>query len=158
MIRQAMKGRVAFSASTEAFDAQMAYLFAADRFDHLYNEVDGVEKFLGEGVDVVSTRYYFSSFAYHCGDAKSFDLVRRLNSDFPAPDLVVYLNNPVSLSIERMAARKHKDQYENEAKLKHVSNNYAEIFSKYNGKLLALDAREPAETLHEQIYDYVKVL
>ncbi|MEN9567555.1 MAG: hypothetical protein RLZZ69_2751 [Cyanobacteriota bacterium] len=37
LIRQALKQRIIFSKEPELFDRQMAYLFAADRHDHLYN-------------------------------------------------------------------------------------------------------------------------
>lgn len=49
MIRQAMQGRILFSKQDDKFDQQMAYLFAADRYDHLNNPVDGVLKLVNEG-------------------------------------------------------------------------------------------------------------
>lgn len=59
MIRQAMQGRILFSKQDDEFDQQMAYLFAADRYDHLNNPVDGVLKLVNEGFYVISTRYFF---------------------------------------------------------------------------------------------------
>ena len=46
MIRQALKQRIVFSRDRDLFDEQMAYLFAADRHDHLYNDIDGVFKLI----------------------------------------------------------------------------------------------------------------
>jgi len=40
LIRQALKQRIIFSKEPNLFDEQMAYLFAADRHDHLYNDID----------------------------------------------------------------------------------------------------------------------
>jgi dTMP kinase len=158
MIRQAMKGRVRFSSGKVEFDQQMAYLFAADRHDHLHNEIDGVFKFIRSGTHVISTRYFFSSLAYHCHDEKSFEFVGMLNSKFPNPDMVIYLDNPVELSIVRMANRAHKDAYENFEKLQEVSRNYERIFAEYSGKFLKLDAQRDQTSLHEEIYSKIKEL
>ena len=42
LIRKAMQNQVFVIKEKAKFDEQMAYLFAADRHYHLYNEVDGV--------------------------------------------------------------------------------------------------------------------
>jgi dTMP kinase len=155
MIRQGMKGRIKFSNNPSSFDKQMAYLFAADRYDHLHNEVDGVLKLIGQGTHVISTRYFFSSYAYHATDKESFLLVKRLNEDFPNPDLVIYLKNKVECSIARMENRAHKDAYENEQKLTQVGENYDRIFSEYEGALLILDASQSPATIHQEIYTFI---
>lgn len=155
MIRQAMKGRIRFAADTEPFDAQMAYLFAADRHDHLHNPVDGVLKLVNEGKHVISTRYYFSSLAYHAKNDDERAFVAGLNARFPAPDLVIYLRNRVELSMQRMAARAHKDVYENPDKLSQVAHNYERIFAEYQGELLQLDATLTKEEIHQRIWEKV---
>ncbi|WP_081077613.1 MULTISPECIES: dTMP kinase [Burkholderia cepacia complex] len=158
MIRQAMKGRILFSEGAPYFDRQMAYLFAADRYDHLHNPIDGVEKLLSEGCVVISTRYFFSSYAYHGDSPADFELVRSLNSEFRYPDLVIYLRNTVEGSMARISNRKHRDAYENEVKLSRVSQNYERVFSDYRRPLLKLNANDPIEILHESIYSRVKEL
>ncbi|MEH6357456.1 MAG: dTMP kinase [Pseudomonadales bacterium] len=165
MIRQGMKGRITFSKGEnpvldkgDLFDEQMAYLFAADRHDHLYNSVDGVINQVNSGAVVISTRYFFSSFAYHCSSEEDFTLVKTLNSKFPNPDLVVYMNNPVSESIKRMSVRAFADEYENEKKLKQVSNNYRKVFSEYDGAYLEIDATDDLEKIHQQIVERVESL
>ena len=158
MIRQAFKGRLNLSKGKnpyfdggDLFDEQMAYLFAADRHDHLYNEIDGVTKLINQGTTVISTRYYFSSYAYHCNSDADFELVTNLNSRFPKPDLVIYLNNSVLVSINRMKNRAFKDEYENEIKLSQVKNNYAKIFETYDGELLIMDATDSIDNIHKAI-------
>ena len=59
LIRLFFSGRVILPPARDVRDAQFAYLFAADRFDHLYNPTNGVVKHLEEDVDVISTRYFF---------------------------------------------------------------------------------------------------
>lgn len=151
MIRQAMQGRILFSKQDDEFDRQMAYLFAADRYDHLNNPVDGVLKLVNEGFYVISTRYFFSSLAYHVTDDDSSLLVERLNSDFPNPDLLIYLDNPVESSIKRLNSRTVLDKYEEENKLTIVSENYKNIISNYNGEKLVLSALDSKEKIHAEI-------
>lgn len=151
MIRQAMQGRILFSKQDDEFDRQMAYLFAADRYDHLNNPVDGVLKLVNEGFYVISTRYFFSSLAYHVTDDDSSQLVERLNSDFPNPDLLIYLDNPVESSIKRLNSRTVLDKYEEENKLTIVSENYKNIISNYNGEKLVLSALDSKEKIHAEI-------
>lgn len=165
MIRQAFKGRLNLSKGDnpylkdgDLFDEQMAYLFAADRHDHLYNQVDGVEKLLNTGASVISTRYFFSSYAYHCRSESDFQLVRSLNARFPNPDLVIYLNNPVKVSMERMKNRAFKDEYENEQKLSLVKKNYDAVFQNYEGKLVVIEATNTPVEIHNSIVDAVRYL
>lgn len=156
MIRQAMQGRILFSKQDDEFDQQMAYLFAADRYDHLNNSVDGVLKLVNEGFYVISTRYFFSSLAYHVTDDDSSKLVERLNSDFPNPDLLIYLDNPVESSIKRLNSRTVLDKYEEENKLKIVSENYQKIISEYNGEKLILSALDSKKNIHTEIVKKVE--
>ena len=65
-----------------------AYLFAADRCEHIFGK-DGVKELCDKGKKVVSDRYFFSSMAYQsvsCGD----ELPKLLNSPFPLPEILFY--------------------------------------------------------------------
>lgn len=158
MIRQIFKGRINVAKginpnikSGNLFDEQMAYLFAADRHDHLYNSIDGIYKLKSEGAIVISTRYYFSSFAYHCSNDEDFELIKTLNARFPEPDLVIYLDNPPKNSIDRISVRAFKDEYENTKKLISARENYNKIFNDYKGQILKIDATESIEEIHKKI-------
>lgn len=158
MIRQAFKGRLRFSQALDRFDQQMAHLFSADRFDHLYNEWDGVVPTLARGITVISTRYFFSSYAYHCTREEDWALVERLNRDFPNPDLLIYLRNPVAESVRRLQSRTTLDSYETPDKLSQVSTNYDRIMDNYPGRKVVIDATRPAPEIHEEIVQKLKEL
>lgn len=158
MIRQAFKGRLRFSQASDRFDQQMAHLFSADRFDHLYNEWDGVMPMLARGMTVISTRYFFSSYAYHCTRDEDWALVERLNRDFPNPDLLVYLRNPVDESVRRLQTRATLDSYETPDKLSQVSANYDRILDSYSGRKVVIDATLPPQDIHETIVQHLKEL
>ncbi|MBD8071039.1 dTMP kinase [Bacillus sp. PS06] len=156
LIREGLKKRVVFSENETHFDQQLAYLFAADRHDHLYNDVDGVYKLLGDKKHVICTRYYFSSLAYHCSTEEDFAFVGNLNSKFPNPDLVIYIDNPIEISLERLQQRTVQDVYENKEKLLAVKENYKKIFSKYPDKLLVVKGDKPVKEIHQEIITYIE--
>mgnify|MGYP002511929704 CR=1 FL=1 len=56
LVRQVMTGRIRMD------NKAIAALFAADRLDHLLNEVDGIASKIEEGTTVLTDRYYFSSY------------------------------------------------------------------------------------------------
>ena len=155
LIRQTLKQRVLFTADKVLFDEQMAYLFAADRHDHLYNDIDGVYKLIEDNFYVISTRYYFSSLAYNCQTPEQFDFVSKLNHKFPPPDVTIYLDIPVEISLERMKNRSLKEIYETKDKLTQVRTNYQNIFNSYSYKLSVIDGAQEPNTIHEQIIKYI---
>jgi len=158
LIRQIFKGRIKAPNGSnpdrlggDLFDEQMAYLFAADRHDHLYNEIDGVYKLIDSGTTVICTRYFFSSIAYHCSSDSDFKFVYDLNKNFPNPDLIIYLDNPTSESLKRIESRKFKDSYENEKKLNQARKNYKKAIENYSGRILQIAANAPINQIHEEI-------
>jgi dTMP kinase len=157
-VRSILQNKNLLNHHHQNFDQQMAYLFAADRYDHLYNEKNGVFKLINEGYYVISTRYYFSSLAYNGNTPQEWELVETLNKNFPQPDLVIYLDLPVEISLERIKDRSHKEVYENKAKLTKVRENYDQIFANYSGKLLTIDARKTLTEIHSKIVNALLAL
>ena len=156
LIRQALKKRVLLVSDEQKFDEQMAYLFAADRYDHLYNEVDGVFKLIKDDFTVISTRYYFSSLAYHWNTLEDLEFVQKLNEKFPKPDLVIYIDIPIEVGLGRMSDRSVKDIYENQQKLARVRKNYQEIFRNYDGLILQLDGTQDKDIVHQEIVNFLE--
>lgn len=154
-IRENLKEKQFFCNDEQRFDEQMAYLFAADRYYHLYNEVDGVFKLIKDNYWVITTRYYFSSLAYNGNSQDEFELIQRLNQGFPNPDLVIYLDIPIEVSLARLTERSLKEVYETESKLTKVKNNYHNIWLNYEGALLTLDGSETRESIHLKIINKI---
>jgi dTMP kinase len=151
MIRTALSGRLRFTSDDDLFDRQLAYLFAADRHDHLWNDVDGVMKLLARGEHVISTRYYFSSYAYHCKDENDLSFVRSLNGAFPPPDAVIFIDVPLETSSSRLAERAYLDRYESPEKLEVVRRIYERCFESYDGPLLRVNGLETPDEVHGRI-------
>ena len=156
LIRQALKQRVIFSKDPDLFDEQMAYLFAADRHDHLYNDIDGVFKMIEGNYHVISTRYYFSSLAYNCETVAKFNFIKKLNEAFPNPDLTVYIDLPVEVSIARLQERSLKEVYETKNKLTKVREQYRQIFAEYTGRAIAINGTNEIHEIHQEIVDFMQ--
>jgi len=155
MIRQALKQRITFSRDRSLFDEQMAYLFAADRHDHLYNDIDGVFKLIQDNYHVISTRYYFSSLAYNCETPEKFTFIKKLNDRFPDPDLTIYIDLPIKISLARLSKRSSTEIYETENKLTKVREQYQQIFANYDGRVITIDGTQDIEKIHQQIVKVV---
>ncbi len=163
LIRQALKQRIFFCRDRDLFDEQMAYLFAADRHDHLYNDIDGVFKLIKDNFHVISTRYYFSSLAYNCDTTEEFQFVSKLNDRFPNPDLTIYIDLPIEVSLARLKERSLQEIYETKAKLTKVREQYQRIFANYSGKamradahLIAIDGNKDQQSIHQQIVQFIE--
>ena len=80
----------------------LALLFAADRADHTKRKIIPA---LNEGAVVISDRYVYSSYAYQ---AKGMDIeldlkwIKIINRYAQTPDIVVFLDTPPSVGLERL--------------------------------------------------------
>ena len=123
-IRRVLSGEVKVPQST------IAYLFAADRDNHINNPEYGIISHLNKGEVVISDRYFFSSFAYQSIDFDP-DAVMMLNSRFPYPELVLYVDTPVEDCISRIDSRgDDKEIYEKKDYQTKVRENYEKFFSR----------------------------
>jgi dTMP kinase len=82
----------------------VALLFAADRTEHLYQEIEGIVPRIQRGELVVSDRYLFSSLAYQSLNCDP-EFVFALNRSFPLPRHLVFLDTPVEMSQQRLCTR-----------------------------------------------------
>lgn len=117
LIRRALGGELQLTPQT------MAYLFAADRHEHIYAGPESITAAMDAGITVVSDRYSYSSLAYQsleCG----WDFVLGLNSSFPPPSDLVYLALDIDVCEKRMAGRTHREIYEDRSIQRRVAEAY----------------------------------
>lgn len=157
-------------------------LYAADRFDHIMNEEDGILKTLSLGVNVLCDRYYYSSLAYdtymhiHAGvDAeedeewyKAFmDIYERnlINMQATVPDLVIYLDTDPNAAVKRLTTHRNEISiYESVDKQTRISLAYQRTFymlNKMDGpaaykKLVKVDGNRHPAIIAAEIYDIIK--
>lgn len=157
LIREAMQSKIIAIKHKEKFDEQMAYLFTADRYYHLFNDIDGVYKLINKDhTHVIATRYHFSSLAYNCNTQDEFIFIATLNQRFPNPDVVFYIDIPLELSLYRLNNSSSKEIYETKKKLEKVRQNYKNIFKTYEGKILKIDGSESIKEIHKKILIFLK--
>jgi dTMP kinase len=138
LIREALSGKIPLRAAT------LAYLFAADREEHLRGS-DGVEARLGKGQRVLCDRYLYSSVAYQSIGADP-SLPVLLNSGFPMPEAVYFLDIDPALAADRIAGRASKDVFETIPFMERVAARYRAVIELYKdsgSRILVLDARLP---------------
>jgi dTMP kinase len=101
----------------------LALLFAADRLDHVAREV---EPQLQVGTDVISDRYVLSSYVYQSLDAP-VSWVEQINSCAMLPDATVLVTLPPDIALKRLAARKGRELFEDDASQRQVHTRYQEL-------------------------------
>ena len=127
LIRQIFTGRVS------ADNRVIAALYAADRLDHLVNEVDGLCAAIDRGVTVVSDRYYFSSYAYHSVDVDMDWVIsaNALSAQLLRPTLTVFLDVPVETALERIRQNRFVEEiFDQEDRLLKTRELYFQAFER----------------------------
>ena len=121
LARRALKGEPLGRGERPLPSEALALMFAADRADHWRNEI---EPLLAAGVDVVCDRYIYSSLAYQSQE-HPLEWVRALNSLFPPPDALLYLQASAALGAARRAARGGApDRYEVDSMQEKIARAY----------------------------------
>ena len=116
VIRQALTKRIKF-----ASEEIMALLFAADRLDHQFNDIDDL---INDSVHVISDRYYLSSLAYQ-SESQPLEWIRQLNTHARNPDIVLYLEVPPRIVEKRMYRKRWGlELYEDAANLLKVRERF----------------------------------
>lgn len=157
LIHQIMTGRIKMD------NKVIAALFAADRLDHLLNDVDGIVPKIEQGITVVSDRYYFSSYAYHSVDM-SMDWVIQANeqsSQILRPTVNIFIDISPDIAMERIAKNRfHQELFEKKSRLIQVREKYLEAFEKRKDveNVLILDGNRKEEEIAADVWEQVKNL
>ena len=112
-----------------------AFLFAADRCQHIYGK-DGIIENINRGKTVISDRYFFSSLAYQSMGCDE-DFPSFVNSRFPLPEILFFFEINPETSLSRVNARNEKKEiYEKLDIQKKIASKYEEVISKYENSSL----------------------
>lgn len=155
MVRQILSGRM------KADNRVIAGLCAADRLDHLLNEVDGLQSKIDQGVTVLSDRYYFSSYAYQ-GLDMDMDWIIKINeqsSQVLKPTVNIFIDIDADTAMERITKNRfHQELFEKKSKLAKIRENYIEAFSRLKDteNVLIIDGKQTPEQIAEEIWKKVK--
>lgn len=152
-IRKVLSGEIKVPQST------VAYLFAADRDNHLNNPSYGILSHIDNDEIVITDRYFFSSLAYQ-SIGFDYDKIVSLNSTFPYPEFVIFIDTPLKSCLERIDLRgKEKEIYEKIDYQRQVLENYERIFSSLPSgcKLIRIDGSKTREEIFSCIIKALEI-
>lgn len=148
--------RDALSGVTRRTICEMAAMFVFDRINHNVNPVNGIQKMLADGFDVICDRYYYSSLAYQ-GSGTDPEWVSNMNLNCPEimrPDVCIFLDLTPEQSMARINRnRATQEIYENEEKLTQVRNQFYRVFEQLRERdnIQIVDAYRSVEEIHQDI-------
>jgi dTMP kinase len=125
-----------------------ALLFAADRVDHLENEVKPA--FENRKI-VVCDRYVYSSLAYQGATGLSPDWIQCINQFALVPDLAIFLDVSPEIVLKRL--KRKKTVMETSANLWKVREIYLQMVR--DGRMIMLKGDKPIKDLAEDILKVV---
>ena len=153
--------RDALSGVSRRTVCEMAAMFVFDRINHNVNPVNGIQKMLADGFDVICDRYYYSSLAYQ-GSGTDPEWVSNMNLNCPEimrPDVCIFLDLTPEQSMARInRGRATQEIYENEEKLTQVRNQFYRGFEQLRDRdnIQIVDAYRSVEEIHQDIVALVK--
>jgi dTMP kinase len=121
-----------------------ALLFAADRLEHVENEVLPA---LNQGRLVVSDRYIYSSIAYQGAAGLSLEWIEKINEHALRPDFAIFIDVDPKIVMQRLKPNKSvMENLETQQKVR-------EVYLKYvaKGELTRIDGDKPRKEVAEAL-------
>ena len=158
LIRQGLSKRLRLASGAPMTAETLALLFAADRVDHLANEVVPA---LEAGTHVISDRYLLSSLAYQ-GVEVGLPWVSSINHHALTPDLTLFLSIDVKAATRRRVVRGGRpDLYENNAMQKKTAQQYARAIALRRDAgehIINIDGSAPIEEVTARLISELKAV
>ena len=155
MIRQYLTGEL------KADNRVIAALFVADRLEHILDAEQGLLKKRNDGYDIITDRYYFSSYAYQSVDMP-MDWIINANSaaaELMKPDVTIFIDITPEAAMSRISAnREGTELFETTDRLRATRDKYFEAFKKLRDSenVVIIDGSGDAETVHGLIVKTVE--
>ena len=149
--------RDVLSGARNRTSAELAALFMADRVNHNVNPVNGIQKTLELGVDVVCDRYYYSSIAYQAvGEDKQWVLDMNLNCrSILKPDMCIFFDVDPDSCHERIEkGRVYTEIFERDlSEVQRIRQRYYDAFDylKDSDNIKIIDAVRTPEEIFESV-------
>ncbi len=125
-----------------------ALLFAADRIEHMQNEVAPA---LAEGKLVICDRYIYSSLAYQGSAGLSLDWIKTINARALQPDFSIFIDVSPQRVLERLQRKKSvMETLEIQRKVREVYLKFVE-----KGELIRIDGDKPKDAVADALYSEV---
>jgi len=147
----------------KADNKTIALLFAADRIDHLLNHINGITTILKDGINVISDRYYFSSYAYHSPYIQMKQVIQAnaISAQILKPDINIFIDTEPKTAFNRLKKKGSRLQlYENIKSMQKVREAYFKAFDKLKKeeKILIIDGNNTQDNIELQIWNNINKL
>jgi len=149
LCREALRGKFSLDPQT------LALAFTVDRSHHLTKE-GGIIAHRDRGNWIAMDRYFYSTLAYQ--DEVDRDWLLSLCKLFPRPDLMVFLDTPIEVCLERIKERgRDRDVYEEETVMNRIRESYLWVREQEAKKSewLTLPGDLPAEEIADRVWERV---
>ncbi|MDR2558134.1 MAG: dTMP kinase [Oscillospiraceae bacterium] len=155
LARSAVKKKTKFEPQT------MALLFAADRYEHIVNDI---QPYLDEGVHVLCDRYVFSNFAYQ-GLELDFETIYEVNKaamELLMPDVIIFIDTDPAETLARIGkSRVGNELFDKQGVA--VRENFYKAFDYLKEKnliknLLTVKGSQSEEAVTSEIISYIERL
>jgi dTMP kinase len=131
--------------------AAEALLFAADRIEHIENEIKPA---LAEGKLVICDRYIYSSLAYQGSAGLSLAWIKKINSHALRPDFGVFIDVSPERVLERLERKKSvMETLQIQQKVREVYLKFVE-----KSELIRIDGDKPKDAVADALYSKVLIL
>jgi dTMP kinase len=136
---------------------ELFLLFLAD----MLKDKEKIDADLAKGGIVVMDRYFIDTIAYQSAGGLSYETLKTVEDvmGLPRPGMVIYLDIPGEVSLERKAKQGEKpDRFEeNIAYLEKVRQSFERLFNEsYTGaKWIKIDGKASIESVHNQVLEQV---
>lgn len=125
-----------------------ALLFAADRIEHVQNEVLPA---LAEGRVVICDRYVYSSLAYQGSAGLNLDWIETINQHALKPDLALFIDVDPEAVQARLKSRKSvMENLETQRKVREIYQKFIE-----KGELIRVNGDKPKNMVADEILSAV---
>jgi dTMP kinase len=153
-IRMVLEHRVRVSAAT------LAALFAADRADHLGQPETGILAHLRRDTDVITDRYYLSSFAYQ-GMSVDWSWIAHMHAHCVRPELTCFVDVPVEICLARIASGRggQADLFENKRALTQARESHLVAMDRLRqagDRIEIIDGNAAPHVVSERIWEIVQ--
>ena len=145
LIRSGLRGELSLQKES------LAYLFAADRNEHVFGP-GGIEERASRGELVICDRYVLSSLVYQgitCGE----ELPLTLNSIFPRPELLLFFDIDSNIAQKRIEMRREKEIYESLEFQLLVRERYRALLPRLEGEGCRIEIINASRTPEEVARD-----
>jgi dTMP kinase len=127
-----------------------ALIFAADRIEHMYNEVKPA---LDEGKIVICDRYIYSSLSYQGSVGLSLEWIKTINARGLLPEIAFFIDVKPEELLKRSKRKPLPENLESQQKIRDIYFKFVET-----GELILVEGDKPKDVLANELFSKVSVL